>query len=136
MLDTKNKLYHSLSLSDVFDELDVNLDGLDSNQVEIRKSKYGHNELERVDKESLLTLFINQFKDFIVIILIFAVFISAILGELIDAIAIILILLLNALLGFYQEYQAEKSIEALQELTHPDPRKPWQRPCSRTRPWR
>ena len=109
MLDTKNKLYHSLSLSDVFDELDVNLDGLDSNQVKIRKNKYGTNELDKIDKESLITLFINQFKDFIVIILIFAVFISAILGELIDAIAIILILLLNAMLGFYQEYQAEKS---------------------------
>lgn len=117
---TKNKLYHSLPLSDVFDELDVNTDGLNYNQIEFRKNKYGSNILDKVDKESLFTLFINQFKDFIVIILIFAVLISAILGNFIDAFAIILILFLNAMLGFYQEYQAEKSIEALQDLTHPE----------------
>ncbi|MHA2366102.1 MAG: cation-translocating P-type ATPase, partial [Candidatus Hodarchaeales archaeon] len=113
------KPYHFIPLSEVFEYLHSNTGGLNEKQVKEQTTKFGLNLLKKVDKESLKTLFFNQFKDFLIIILIFAVFLSALVGELIDAFAILLILLLNGLLGFYQEYKAEKSIEALQSFISP-----------------
>ena len=71
------------------------------------------------EKNSALLLFFSQFKDFMVLVLLAATLVSGFLGEYIDAIAIIAIVIVNACLGFYQERRAEKSLQALKELSAP-----------------
>ncbi len=93
--------------------------GLTVNEAEKRAKKYGLNELEEGEKQSALLLFFSQFKDFMVLVLLAATLISGLLGEYIDAIAIIAIVILNGILGFYQERRAEKSLQALKELSAP-----------------
>lgn len=95
------------------------LNGLTDDEVEIRRKKFGYNELAEGEKQSALLLFFSQFKDFMVIVLLAATLISGLLGEYIDAIAIMAIVLLNGLLGFFQERKAEKSLEALKTLSAP-----------------
>lgn len=75
--------------------------------------------MQEGEKQSALMLFISQFKDFMVLVLLAATLISGLLGEYIDAIAIIMIVLINGCLGFFQERKAEKSLNALRELSAP-----------------
>ena len=99
--------------------------GLTKEEVNIRKQKHGKNKLEDKTKETMLVKFIKQFNDFMIIILIIASIVSAgisyIQGEndYIDSIIIIAIVILNAVMGVVQEAKAEKSIEALKEMTPP-----------------
>ena len=99
--------------------------GLTKQEVNLRKQKYGKNKLEDKPKETLFMKFIKQFNDFMIIILIIASIVSAgisyIQGEndYIDSIIIIAIVILNAIMGVVQEAKAEKSIEALKEMTPP-----------------
>nr|WP_154308822.1 calcium-translocating P-type ATPase, SERCA-type [Metabacillus lacus] len=94
-------------------------EGLGQEEARKRKSRYGTNELKEAEKPSAILLFLAQFKDFMVVVLLGATLISGLLGEYIDAIAIIAIVLLNGILGYYQERRAEKSLEALKELSAP-----------------
>jgi Ca2+-transporting ATPase len=80
---------------------------------------HGLNELDEGEKQSALLLFFSQFKDFMVLVLLAATLISGLLGEYIDAIAIIAIVIINGFLGFFQERRAEKSLQALKELSAP-----------------
>lgn len=93
--------------------------GLTENDAKNRIKQHGYNELEEGEKQSALLLFFSQFKDFMVLVLLGAVLISGLLGEYIDAIAIIAIVIINGFLGFFQERRAEKSLQALQELSAP-----------------
>ncbi|MBB6443779.1 Ca2+-transporting ATPase [Bacillus benzoevorans] len=93
--------------------------GLTSDNAKKRLNQYGYNELEEGEKQSALLLFFSQFKDFMVLVLLAATFISGLLGEYIDAIAIIAIVIVNGVLGFFQERKAEKSLHALKELSAP-----------------
>ena len=99
--------------------------GLTKDEVILRKQKYGQNKLKDKPKESLVVKFVKQFNDFMIIILIIASIVSAgisyIQGEndYIDSIIIIAIVILNAIMGVIQEAKAEKSIEALKEMTPP-----------------
>src|SRR5690606_2655118 len=95
------------------------LNGLTDDEVEIRRKKFGYNELAEGEKQSALLLFFSQFKDFMVIVLLAATLMSGLLGEYIDAIAIMAIVLLNGLLGIFKERKAEKSLEALKTLSAP-----------------
>ncbi|MBI1971118.1 calcium-transporting P-type ATPase, PMR1-type [Candidatus Woesearchaeota archaeon] len=97
-------------------KLNTRLTGLSSDEAARRLQAYGKNEVQQKKGESALQLFFDQFKSPIVWILIGAVVISALEEEFIDAVVISLILILNAILGFVQEYKAEKTIEALQKL--------------------
>ncbi|MGE7601860.1 calcium-translocating P-type ATPase, SERCA-type [Peribacillus sp. NPDC097675] len=94
-------------------------EGLKEKVVQDRLNKQGFNELKAAEKQSAILLFFAQFKDFMVIVLLAATLISGILGEYIDAIAIIAIVFLNGVLGFFQERKAEKSLDALKEMTAP-----------------
>ena len=100
-------------------------EGLSKVEVHERQQKYGKNKLEDTKKETILVKFIKQFNDFMIIILIFASIISAGISymqgenDYIDSIIIIAIVILNALMGVIQEAKAEKSIEALKEMTPP-----------------
>ncbi|WP_026089279.1 MULTISPECIES: cation-translocating P-type ATPase [Bacillus] len=93
--------------------------GLSEEEVGHRLKKDGFNELQEGEKQSALLVFFSQFKDFMVLVLLAATLISGLLGEYVDAIAIIAIVVINAFLGFFQERKAEKSLEALKEMSAP-----------------
>ena len=113
-------MYYDQEINSVFEELGVSEEGLSSEEAEKRLEKYGENELKEEEKVSVLRLFISQFKSVLIIILITASIISALLGELIDAIVIIFAVFLAGTLSFAQEYRAEKAIELLRSLTSPE----------------
>lgn len=94
-------------------------EGLSWKEAQKRLDKVGPNQLQDQSTISAFALLLNQFKDFMVLVLLIATFISGLLGEYTDAITIIAIVVLNAILGFIQEYRAEKSLHALKELTAP-----------------
>jgi Ca2+-transporting ATPase len=93
--------------------------GLTKEESAQRLATLGPNVLAEKQKISLLALFLGQFKDFMVLVLLAATLISGFLGEYVDAIAIIAIVIINGILGFFQEYRAERSLSALKELTAP-----------------
>ncbi len=93
--------------------------GLTSSEASRRLEEVGRNQLNAARKISPWRIFLDQFTDFMVLVLIGAALVSGMLGEKEDALTIIAIIILNAILGFFQEYRAEKSLEALKELTAP-----------------
>nr|WP_233711043.1 cation-translocating P-type ATPase [Lederbergia citrisecunda] len=93
--------------------------GLSGKAVEARRKRFGWNELSEGEKQSALLLFFSQFKDFMVLVLLGATLLSGLLGEYVDAIAIMAIVLINGFLGFFQERKAEKSLQALKNLSAP-----------------
>ncbi|MCM3569122.1 calcium-translocating P-type ATPase, SERCA-type [Neobacillus mesonae] len=112
--------FHEMEIKQVEKALETDFSsGLTQDKVKERTKQHGFNELEEGEKQSALLLFFSQFKDFMVLVLLAATLISGLLGEYIDAIAIIAIVILNGILGFYQERRAEKSLQALKELSAP-----------------
>jgi Ca2+-transporting ATPase len=93
--------------------------GLSPDEVSARLRKYGPNQLQEARKRSAWSIFLDQFKDFIIWVLIGAAIVSGVVGEAVDALAIIAIVVLNAFLGFVQEHRAERSLAALQKLSSP-----------------
>ena len=117
------KKWFNKTIKDVEKELQTDLvHGLNKNKVNELKSKYGLNELKEKKKDSLLKKFIDQFKDFSIIVLIIAAIVSGIVGVvkgegITDTIIIMIVVILNAVIGVAQESKAEKSLEALQKLS-------------------
>ncbi|WP_097159530.1 calcium-transporting P-type ATPase, PMR1-type [Bacillus oleivorans] len=112
--------FHEMPVDDLERSLATNFErGLSNDEVKKRRKQHGYNELEEGEKQSALLLFFSQFKDFMVLVLLGATLISGLLGEYVDAIAIMAIVLLNGFLGFFQERKAEKSLQALKELSAP-----------------
>ncbi|MGL4849133.1 MAG: calcium-translocating P-type ATPase, PMCA-type [Clostridium sp.] len=93
--------------------------GLSTNEAEKRIKTFGLNVLEEKRRISLIRVFLSQFNDFMVWVLIGATIISAIMGDIADAVTIFIIIFINALLGFFQEFKTEKSLEALKNLAAP-----------------
>lgn len=113
-------LWHTKSTAETLDALDTKPeDGLSSEEAEARKDKYGLNELEERGLRSPWVVLAGQFTEIMVIILLVAAVISFLIGETTDAIMILIIVILNAILGFTQEYRAEKAMEALKKLSVP-----------------
>lgn len=107
-------------INDVLNEFNVDSsNGLSKEEVNIRTKKYGKNELVSEESETLFKKFINQFKNFMVIILLIAAIISGFLGEVKDSIIISIVVLLNAIFGLIQENKAEQSLNALKNMTKP-----------------
>lgn len=111
-----DKAIYSLPLKEVYARLKTNENGLSSMEARLRLEKYGLNEIKRKKKTSRLMLLLSQFNNFLIYILIIATIISCFLREYIDAIIIFSIIFVNAILGYIEEYRAEKSIEALKKL--------------------
>ena len=107
---------HNKPINEVFKALNAKEKGLTEKEAEARLKKYGLNEIKQEKKISPIKIFLNQFNNVVIYILIFALAVSIFLGETIDAIVIGAIVVANAVLGFIQEYRAEKSIEALKKL--------------------
>src|SRR5881409_1357313 len=118
--------WHALRAEAVLQKLDSSPLGLTSRQAAERLSRFGPNELVQTARVSPLRILLSQFVDVLVIVLIIAAIISASLGvlqgqneDLYDAVLIIVIVIMNAILGFVQEYRAERSLEALKSLAAP-----------------
>ena len=111
------------SVEETYEVLETNIDkGLSKEQVEEKRKKYGFNELKAKKKKSLFVKFLEEFKDFMIIILIIAAIISGIVGVIegegiTDTIIILIVVVVNAIIGVAQENKAEKSLEALQKLS-------------------
>jgi Ca2+-transporting ATPase len=115
----RGKTWHSQSAEEVLAQLAATSEGLASHEAAQRLATNGLNELKEGKPISPLQIFLAQFKSLIIWILIAAGIISGLLGEGVDAIAILAIVVLNAVIGFYQEFNAEKSIAALKKMTAP-----------------
>lgn len=113
------KSFYQEQSDDVLKELGSSADGLTSQQVQASQAKYGANELPEGDRPSAFQIFLDQFKDLIVIILIIAALISGVTGDLESAIVIIAVLILNAILGTTQTLNAQRSVDSLKQLSVP-----------------
>jgi P-type Ca2+ transporter type 2C len=119
--DINQKLpYHSLDTDDCFSKLNSSENGLQEEEVKKRFEQFGPNELQEKERTSILQLIIKQFKDFLVLILIVAAVIAFLSGKMIDVYVIIGVIIVNAAIGFFQEYKAEKSVAALKKLIKHD----------------
>ena len=119
----ETKKWFNKEVADVEKTLETDLEkGLSKEEVEKRKKQYGLNELEQKKKKSLFQKFLEQFKDFMIIVLIIAAIVSGVVGVaegegITDTIIILIVVVLNAIIGVVQENKAEKSLEALQKLS-------------------
>ena len=119
----ENHNWFNKKVEDVEKELHTNIEtGLTDDEVKQRRDKYGLNQLKEKKKKSMLKRFLDQFKDFSIIILIIAAIVSGVVGVaegegITDTIIILIVVLVNAIIGVTQESKAEKSLEALQKLT-------------------
>ena len=123
MSKEQNKaLFYTQGEEEVLKNLDTSVDGLSTAQAKERLDAYGYNELDEGEKRSLLSKFIDQFKDLMIIILLVAAALSVItegMHGLTDACIILAVVVLNAAFGVYQEGQAEAAIEALKNMSSP-----------------
>ena len=123
MLEQQTKPVYLQSVEDVFKEVQSSPSGLSSQEAASRLEKYGANTLQEGKKKSLLEKFVDQFKDFMILVLLVAAVVSmfAHQGEPdpTDAIIILAVVLLNAVLGVFQESKAEEAIEALKKMASP-----------------
>ncbi len=115
-------MWYAKTIDETLIGLKSSKNGLTKNEAEKRLEEFGYNELQKEKKLTALTIFIRQFKNALLLLLIAAGILSLFLGELIESIAIFAILILNAMLGFVQEYKAEKAIEALEKMSAPTAR--------------
>ncbi|MFX0031030.1 MAG: cation-translocating P-type ATPase [Candidatus Hodarchaeota archaeon] len=130
MLELKDFYPHAITYEETEKSLQTSINnGLNETEAQKRLEVYGRNELIKERGKTAWQIFISQFKDFLIYLLIFAIIISIIIGiyeastsgvpwpsEYTDAVVIVAILIVNAILGFYQEYQAEKALESLKKL--------------------
>lgn len=114
--------FHTLSVKDLFKELDTEKKGLTGKEAEKRLTTYGDNTIEDEKGVSLFFLFLCQFQNAFVYILTTAALISAFFGKWIDVYVILAIIILNAIVGFFQEYKAERAIESLKKMIVPTAR--------------
>ena len=111
--------WHSMETDEVLRVLKTVSQGLDSQEAKTRLEQYGSNELKVERRISPAKILVQQFKSFLMIVLLIATSISLALGEIIDAVVIVIIVVLSAVLGFTQEYRSEKAIEALRSMLSP-----------------
>ena len=108
--------WYTLSAEEVRRELGTGPSGLTPGDAAERLQRYGKNVLREEGRETRLQVFLRQFKSVLIVILVIAAGVSFLVGEAVDAAAILIIVVLNALLGFSQEWQAGEAIEALKKL--------------------
>lgn len=108
--------YYGQEITELERELKTSPHGLTDTEAAARQQKYGQNILPKKKKDSIIKIFLSEFADPIVVLLLIAIAVSFFVGEVIDAIAIIFIVLVDAIIGTYQENRANKSADALSKL--------------------
>lgn len=112
--------WFTLTIEETYSKLESSQEGISSEEVTRRLDSYGPNELKEKAKKTLVAMFFDQFKDFMIIVLMIAAIVAGFTGEMADTIAIIVIVVLNAIIGFIQEFRAEKAMAALKKMATPD----------------
>ncbi len=108
--------WHRIKIPEVLESLGTSLNGLSTKTAEEKLLQFGTNELQEGKKKSILLILFAQFKDVMILILLAAAIVSGIVGDFTDTIVILIIVLLNAFVGFIQEYRAEKAMQALKQM--------------------
>jgi len=111
--------FHALKKEEIFQELNASEKGLTQAQADARLKKYGKNQLKKVYTLEPLKILLSQFQSFLIYILIVATIISFAIGHMTDAIVILAIVIVNASIGFFQQYRAEKALLSLKKLLVP-----------------
>ena len=118
-----NTAWHTLSVAEVTQRLEVDPQvGLNAQEALRRIRRYGPNTIPEHRQRSLTRIFVDQFTDFMILVLIGAAIVSGLLGERLDALAIFIIVVLNGIIGFVQEYRADRAMQALKKLATPTTR--------------
>ncbi len=112
--------WYNLNITETLSNLNTTPKGLSNKEADKRLERYGPNTIKKKKKKPAWLILTSQFTDFMVLVLIGATVISVFLGEIADAITILAIVIINAILGFVQEFKAEKSLDALMKLTAPE----------------
>ncbi|MEM2998470.1 MAG: HAD-IC family P-type ATPase, partial [Thermoproteota archaeon] len=120
MSGEKEDAFHALEVREVFERLGSSVRGLSSREAERRLREYGPNELEEEEKTSVLTLVFNQVRSPIIMVLFAAILISLAIGKVVDAAVIGVVIAFNTVIGFTQEFKAEKALQALKRLAAPE----------------
>ncbi|BAV34852.1 ATPase [Sulfuricaulis limicola] len=117
MADTNPPAWHSLPAEEVARHLDTDARaGLSAENARARLEQYGANEIREGRRRGPLAMFLGQFTDFMILVLIAAAIVSGLIGDLTDTLVIVAIVVLNAVIGFVQEYRAERAIAALKQM--------------------
>ncbi|HEX2698092.1 MAG TPA: cation-translocating P-type ATPase [Anaerolineales bacterium] len=116
----EEKAWYALGTDEVLRDLQVQENGLTSEEAAQRLHRYGHNQLQEAPRPGFLATLWDQLNNFVVILLIVASIVSALLGEWVDALAILSIVVLNTVLGIVQERRAEEALAALKRLAAPE----------------
>jgi len=112
--------WHAMKTEELMATLKASEKGLNTEEAERRLQEFGPNELVERKRVTALQIFLGQFKDIFVIMLLIAIIISFGIGDVPEAFTIVAIVVLNAVVGFVQEYRSEKAMEAMKKLTAPD----------------
>jgi Ca2+-transporting ATPase len=109
--------WHQLPAEEVVQRLQTDLrQGLSSDEAQKRRERYGANEIREGRRRGPLAMFLGQFTDFMILVLIGAAIVSGMIGDVVDTLVIVAIVVLNAVIGFVQEYRAERAIAALKQM--------------------
>ncbi len=117
ILTMAKRFWHTLNIQKVFENTHSNESGLTAGQAQQHLKEYGKNKLVEKRKRNPVIQFLMKFTDFMIIVLILAAIVAGIAGDITDAIIICIIVVLNALIGFLQEFKAEKAINALKQMS-------------------
>lgn len=114
--------WHTQPLEQLLSRLEASTEGLSTEEAERRLQQQGDNQIDAARQRSLLAMLLDQFRDFMILVLLVAAAISGFIGEPQDTIAILVIVLLNAIMGTVQEFRAERAVAALRQMSAPDAR--------------
>ena len=107
-------------IKEILEKYNTSKDGLNQSEIANRQEIYGLNELKEEKKQHPIVLFLSQFLEALIILLIIAAIAAYFVGDVIDSYVILLVVFLNAIIGFTQEYRAEKAMEKLKSLVSTD----------------
>lgn len=117
-----NKSWHNCDTETVIKELDTSYSGLSEQEVKTRLITFGRNKLKEPPRISIFSLLLGQFKSFLIVILMAATAISMVIGEVVEGLVILAIVIMAAILGFIQDFRAEKALETLKKMVRPNAR--------------
>jgi len=108
--------WHLIPLSEITEKLETTPEGITTESAAKRIAEYGKNQIADKKKKTVWKMILHQLQDFMILILLAAAIVSGILGDVVDTVVILIIILLNAIVGFIQEYRADKAMEALKKM--------------------